>query len=232
MMHAEHVSFIEKENRGQTSGRASASTTTATTTTTTAAAAALQQQYQYHHFNSFVKDDEETTTRKTTQTRCPNQDNNNNNDKEGGQQLDWIEKTATIQQALATLITKTSCRLCHVYTDKQLEYENRQEAALTTAASARNSLLYTPFASGPGAGNGGSALLEVERYRQFLFDEESVVGRVEVDDEEEEDTTSTRPEHAEQQPQLLVHPLQQQLPTSSSPPDDDDDGQGTVVTQE
>jgi hypothetical protein len=222
MMQAEHVSFIEKENHH--SGRAAP-------TATTTAAAALQQQYQYHHFNSH---DNNTSrhheTPATTTTRRPNNKDN-----------DWIEKTATIQQALATLITKTSCRLCHVYADKQLEFENRQEdynvaaQAVTAAVGYGGMDFYAPFASSAASSAGGT--LEVELYRQFLFDEESVVGRVEVDEEEEEEETAPT-EQVEQQPQQdqqlqpQLHPLQLQQQHPVCYNSDNNVGQSTVVTQE
>lgn len=70
---------------------------------------------------------------------------------------DWVDKTVNLARACNKLFTKNTCRLCQVYVDQQVEFENRQEDA-----SVKN-----PARS-----------MEVELYRQFLFDEESVVDGV------------------------------------------------------
>lgn len=83
---------------------------------------------------------------------------------------DWIEKAGSISQAFNKLLAKSACKLCNVYVDEQVEFENRQEDYKTTMAKAwmrsyKNSM-------------------EVELYRQMLFDEESVVDSVSGRDEE------------------------------------------------
>ena len=84
---------------------------------------------------------------------------------------DWIEKAGTISQAFNKLLAKSACKLCSVYVDEQVEFESKQEDYKTTMAKAwmrsyaRNSM-------------------EVELYRQMLFDEESVADSVAGRDEE------------------------------------------------
>lgn len=211
-MQAENIAFMEKENHHH-SGRAGSPTM--------AGGEAQQQQsqqqqtHQYYHFNSSDNSINRYQEVETAHKENHNAYSNNNN-------YDWIEKTATIQQALVSLITKTSCRLCHVYTDKQLEFENRQ--ALEQEQQ-RNSLVWNN--NYPGVGyNGGSdhsfipyapaaaTCLEVELYRQFLFDEESVVTSLSAREEEEvvvEEEEDERLEE-EKQPQQLTqqqrHPLE------------------------
>lgn len=81
----------------------------------------------------------------------------------------WVERTVELAATCNKLLTiSNACRLCSVYADKQVEYESRQvENGIWTAA-----------------GNP-----QVEVYRRFLFDEESVVGSfTEREEEEEEDS--------------------------------------------
>jgi len=81
---------------------------------------------------------------------------------------DWIEKATSISNAFHQLLSKSACKLCSVYVDEQVEFENRQEDYKTTMAKA------WMRAHKP----------EVEIYRQLLFDEDSVVDSVAERDEE------------------------------------------------
>jgi hypothetical protein len=105
----------------------------------------------------------------------------------GGNNEDWIEKASSLSQAFHKLIAKSACKMCDVYVDEQLEFENRQEdyyntttGTTTTTSMARAWVkAYKPS-------------MEVELYRQMLFDEESVVFSVsERDDNEDEEGDKT-----------------------------------------
>ena len=91
----------------------------------------------------------------------------------------WVDRTMQIAQTCNRLFTaNAACQICSVYADKQVEYEIRNDTNLwnTIANPQKN--------------------LEVELYRQFLFDEESVVdsvsGRTGDDDEPDERTLVTQ----------------------------------------
>jgi hypothetical protein len=80
-------------------------------------------------------------------------------------QFQWID---TVVQAATTankLFTANTCRLCHAYSDKQVEFETRNEGI--SSPMERLMMRTTQEAS-----------MEVELYRQFLFDEDSVVDNV------------------------------------------------------
>jgi hypothetical protein len=89
-------------------------------------------------------------------------------------QSQWIH---TVVQAATTankfLTLDTSFHLCHVYgydydyVDKQVEFETRNEGSHSNSPMQRL-MMRTPQA----------ASMEVEQYRKFLFDEDSVVDNV------------------------------------------------------
>ena len=81
---------------------------------------------------------------------------------------DWVEKATSISLAFNKLLAKSACKLCSVYVDEQVEFENRQEDYKTTMAKAWMRS-YKP---------------DVEVYRQMLFDEDSVVESISGRDEE------------------------------------------------
>lgn len=87
---------------------------------------------------------------------------------------DWLSKAGDLSQAVslgvANLLTKSGCKMCAGdYLNAQVAFEERQEDYKTTMAKVwlRS---YRPS-------------MEVELYRQFLFDEESVVESVTERDE-------------------------------------------------
>lgn len=94
--------------------------------------------------------------------RCMNDENAVNMDG------DWVAKASSISHAFNKLLAQSACKLCSVYVDEQVEFENRQEDYKTNMAVAWMRT-HKP---------------EVEVYRQFLFDEESVVDSVAERDEE------------------------------------------------
>lgn len=97
---------------------------------------------------------------------------------------DWLEKTVRLAQDCNQIFAQTACRLCHVYVDQQVEFEQRQESQRDWMRPA------------------AEQSLEVNMYRQFLFDEDSVVegvsGRVA---EETEDSLLDKPNDKQQRTQ-------------------------------
>jgi hypothetical protein len=79
---------------------------------------------------------------------------------------DWVDRTVRLAQSCNKLFTRNTCRVCQVYVDKQVEFEKRQE----DTSSPISRVWLKTAAMEP--------TLEVELYRQFLFDEESVVETV------------------------------------------------------
>lgn len=71
-----------------------------------------------------------------------------------------------VAQTCKKLFTQHTCRVCQVYTDAQVEYEVRQE---------KQQEHQHQWISHLGGFGQQPASLEVELYRQFLFDEDSVV---------------------------------------------------------
>jgi hypothetical protein len=94
----------------------------------------------------------------------------------------WIDTVVSCAQTVNKLFTRNTCRLCHVYSDRQVEYENSIIAALentTTTSSVSTSssaLPNSPVERACLKAAHCTSLVgpEVELYRQFLFDEESV----------------------------------------------------------
>ena len=86
--------------------------------------------------------------------------------------VDTVERTATVMKKF---FTRTTCRLCQVYADEQVQYEvqlenKQQQPGVNWVSSVRN--------------------LEVELYKKYLFDESSVIEHVdsfrdEADEKEE-----------------------------------------------
>jgi hypothetical protein len=77
------------------------------------------------------------------------------------------------------LFTK-QCNLCNVYTNKQVEYEWRQERTQNSGSSPVERALQKV--------NRGN--VEVHLYRQFLFDEESVIAGASLREDGHSDDTS------------------------------------------
>jgi len=98
---------------------------------------------------------------------------------------DWVDSVVEVASTCKKLFTRHTCRVCQVYVDRQVEYEQNEEQQVETRnvedATApswlRNSIL--------DSNSNNPSSLEVELYRQFLFDEDSVV---EVMEEREKGT--------------------------------------------
>jgi hypothetical protein len=80
-------------------------------------------------------------------------------------QVQWIDSVVQAATTANKLFTRNTCRMCHVYSDKQVEFETQHEGLSSPMASLM--MRTTQEAS-----------MEVELYRQFLFDEDSVVDNV------------------------------------------------------
>ena len=98
--------------------------------------------------------------------------------------VDTVERTATVMKKF---FTRTTCRLCQVYADEQVQYEvqlenKQQPLGVDWVSSVRN--------------------LEVELYRKYMFDESSVIEhadsfRDEADETEEADALELDAERTE-----------------------------------
>ncbi len=97
----------------------------------------------------------------------------------------WVDSMIEVAHTATKLFARHTCRMCHVYVDEQLEFERQQQqfdfykAHQQSVSNKENS---SPGVSSPWANlvaNAGPSPFEVELYRQFLFDEESVVDTVE-----------------------------------------------------
>lgn len=80
----------------------------------------------------------------------------------------WVDAVVQAATTANNLFMKNSCRLCHAYTDKQVEFETGNEPSYTTSAAMESMLRRTTE----------TAAMEVDLYRKFLFDEDSVVDNV------------------------------------------------------
>ena len=87
---------------------------------------------------------------------------------------DWVDTMVSCAQAMNKLFVHNTCRLCQVYSDKQVEFE-RQLQEENNSSSCNNPVDRAFLRTG---GIPQMLLPEVELYRQFLFDEDSVVDSV------------------------------------------------------
>ncbi|CAB9503289.1 expressed unknown protein [Seminavis robusta] len=85
----------------------------------------------------------------------------------GRRLVDGMVKVAT---ACNLLVRRHACNLCHVYADRQVEFEQREESSPPSSSRTYAS------SSSPTerAWKKMNSSLEVDLYRRFLFDEESV----------------------------------------------------------
>jgi hypothetical protein len=81
-----------------------------------------KNQKNVNHFNS----------NNDTFIAVPSNNNNNNNN-----QVDWVDTVVNCALIMNKIFTRNTCRLCHIYSDKQVEFEARlQENATIAAATA------------------------------------------------------------------------------------------------
>jgi hypothetical protein len=89
----------------------------------------------------------------------------------------WVGSMVEVARACNKLFTKHTCGVCHMYVDKQLEYETRQEDK-SGGSHSQSPVERVWMKTGLERGN-----MEVDLYRQFLFDEDSVSQRGDGDDD-------------------------------------------------
>jgi len=92
---------------------------------------------------------------------------------------DWVDTMVSCAQAVNKMFVRNTCRLCQVYTDRQVEFEVQQQQNPVERAFLKAAL----------------AQPEVEIYRQFLFDEESVVGGLPGYDDEDDEEEQPQEQH-------------------------------------
>jgi hypothetical protein len=92
----------------------------------------------------------------------------------------WVDSMVEVARACNKLFTKHTCGLCHVYVDKQVEYESRQEDHKRGGDHPLSPVERVWMKTGLGLERGN---MEVDMYRQFLFDEDSVSQRGDGDDD-------------------------------------------------
>jgi hypothetical protein len=108
---------------------------------------------------------------------------------------DWLETMANCAQMVNKIVARNTCRVCHIYVDKQVEFEQRLQE--TSEWYSQNNA--TAF-------HQQSQMIEL--YRQYLFDEDSVVDSVECrmqDDEEEKEQSSSAPGSMDARITIQVH---------------------------
>lgn len=111
--------------------------------------------------------------------------------------VDWVDAVVQAATICNQLFQRRACNLCHVYVDRQIEFEQRQE---TTKCGDAPQGVVTPVERLWMQMDTG---VEVELYRQFLFDEASVVNHVSEDDERDDDEDGPiqfRPEDEQEPP--------------------------------
>ena len=87
----------------------------------------------------------------------------------------WVDTMVTCAETVKKLFVKNTCRLCQTYVDRQVDFEIKNAAQQTMT-------MESAFLNAAGA----MPPVQVELYRQFLFDEESVVDSVGLRDAEEQ----------------------------------------------
>jgi len=96
--------------------------------------------------------------------------NNKDSDLHDGK---WVDTMVSCAQAVNKLFVKNTCRLCQTYVDRQVDFEIKNAQAMNPVERA---FLKAEWMQQP----------QVELYRQFLFDEESVVDSVGLREEDEQ----------------------------------------------
>lgn len=136
--------------------------------------------------------------------------------------IDWVDNVVDVATVCKKILTKHTCRLCQVYTDAQVEYEVRQEESARRRSYYNQQQQQQPQQAGEEGQTSSSSwpshpaqqqpqsrsfydyssmlvpnALEVELYRQFLFDEDSVVETVNVRDKEKDEENDDENEDLE-----------------------------------
>lgn len=98
----------------------------------------------------------------------------------------WVDRMVKMANACNSLVI-SKCNLCHVYANRQVEFEQERDAARRALETPATSVFSSPASPtervwqkmNAGCNVGNINPLEVNLYRQFLFDEESVVDMLE-----------------------------------------------------
>lgn len=120
------------------------------------------------------------------------------------QHVDWVDTVVNCATIMNKIFTRNTCRLCHIYSDKQVEFEERiqQNATITATAaewySIQQGAMYnndfhhdTLYPEQPPQEPMNHVVAPshsvspvnteaIELYRKYLFDEESVVDSIEL----------------------------------------------------
>lgn len=126
----------------------------------------------------------------------PNKSHHSDFDSISKQNLSLLDSLVATANVINNVFSSSSCArsLCQVYTEKQLEFENRQDILQISQSSDLLQIGLTQSddsddqsdRSSPverahmrcSVATTSSSFLEVQLYRQFLFDEESVVDNI------------------------------------------------------
>jgi hypothetical protein len=115
----------------------------------------------------------------------------------------WVDRMVKVANACNSLVV-SKCNMCHVYANRQVEFEASEAARRRAAMTPATSVFSSPASPTErvwqkmNASCAAANSLEVNLYRQFLFDEESVVGMLEsaldrVDNPGEDDDDDVAP---------------------------------------
>jgi len=90
----------------------------------------------------------------------------------------WVEHMVKVADACNQLVRRQACNLCHVYADRQVEFEEQFERQQpqpgATNCSSPTERAWMNLQHHHPASTTSTTMMEVELYRQFLFDEASV----------------------------------------------------------
>lgn len=116
-------------------------------------------------------------------------------------EVGWVlDGMVQMAKSCNNLLSKNACHLCNVYVDKQLEFEQRQECIGNGAATQAISPVERVWMrTVPPEGLQPPQQMEVDLYKQFLFDEDSVVDT--VSSREDDDHNEYARRHFRQQQQ-------------------------------
>lgn len=84
----------------------------------------------------------------------------------------WVDSVVEVARTCNKLFSKHACGVCHIYVDKQVQMEFEQDKTGSSndpISPVERAWLKSGFAQ---------SNLEVDMYRQFLFDEDSVASGV------------------------------------------------------
>ena len=131
----------------------------------------------------------------------------------GNESSNWMDRT--IPKQVSQFLTKNACRLCSVYADEQVAYESVREQQDYSV----NTFMYQASAAHDAI---AARSLDVQIYKQFLFDEDSVLESL-----EDHVTTTTTPATGGNEWDVVLNPSQ----TSNNGDSQDELDPRTIHTQ-